>query len=587
MDIVEYPPETGLSSHMPPSGGKTHLSAGAIPSLPEALQAEISELEAIDIGMPCLRKAARSALANRTTIESELIACGWLQESTYYRAIARALGLPYIDVIADGAVADHGKLDSQLISTRSVRLSHAWRAPLTAIVPEASRLADLRRSLVRHPGLKSSLAITSPSTIRAAVWRAGASRRVRDTVTSLYQTLPWFSAFVVFQGNQGFYAGVALSLVIAGLLIGEAAGEVMHIFFSLFYLATLLLRSGAVLRTARKRASIPTPHNDVHLPVYTVVVALYREAPVAGQLVAALKRLDWPASLLDIKLVCEADDQETVEALKRQDLGAQFEIVEVPPTLPRTKPKALTYALSGARGAYLAVYDAEDRPHPQQLREAYARFAAAPPDIACLQAPLIIGNGGCSWISALFSLEYSAHFRGLLPMLATFRMPLPLGGTSNHFRTDILRAVGGWDPYNVTEDADIGMRLYRLGYRSEVIRRQTVEDAPTSVSVWLPQRTRWMAPDLAGDDAPSLDAEAGNGNAGLCGLSPFDRRHGRLVAGPSFDHRAATADGGRHAYGAGRNAADSRSAAAGPRPVQYSGQLRDIHRTRPRIDDQP
>jgi cellulose synthase/poly-beta-1,6-N-acetylglucosamine synthase-like glycosyltransferase len=126
------------------------------------------------------------------------------------------------------------------------------------------------------------------------------------------------------------------------------------------------------------------------------------------------------------------------------------------------------------------------------LREAHAQFSRAPADVACLQAPLVIGNGGDSWLSAMFALEYAALFRALLPLLAKYRMPLPLGGTSNHFRTDILRAVGAWDPFNVTEDADLGMRLYRLGYRSDVIERQTIEDAPNDVGVWSRQRTRWF-----------------------------------------------------------------------------------------------
>lgn len=163
----------------------------------------------------------------------------------------------------------------------------------------------------------------------------------------------------------------------------------------------------------------------------------------------------------------------------------------MPPSLPRTKPKALTYALSGARGAFVVVYDAEDRPHPQQLREAYTAFRNEPDEVACLQAPLIISNASSSWLSACFALEYSGLFRCMLPVLSTHGLPLPLGGTSNHFRTAVLRRAGAWDPYNVTEDADLGLRLHRLGYRCGVIRRQTLEDAPTSLPVWLNQRTRW------------------------------------------------------------------------------------------------
>jgi cellulose synthase/poly-beta-1,6-N-acetylglucosamine synthase-like glycosyltransferase len=220
-------------------------------------------------------------------------------------------------------------------------------------------------------------------------------------------------------------------------------------------------------------------------------VALYREEAVVAQLIRALERLDWPRSRLDIKLVCEADDAATIEAIQRINPGPHIEVVRVPPSLPRTKPKALTYALSGARGAFLAVYDAEDRPHPQQLREAYAAFRDQPDEVACLQAPLIISNAHSSWLSACFALEYSGLFRCMLPVLAAHRLPLPLGGTSNHFRTAVLRRAGAWDPYNVTEDADMGLRLHRLGYRCGVIRRQTLEDAPTSLPVWLNQRARW------------------------------------------------------------------------------------------------
>jgi cellulose synthase/poly-beta-1,6-N-acetylglucosamine synthase-like glycosyltransferase len=267
----------------------------------------------------------------------------------------------------------------------------------------------------------------------------------------------------------------------------------LHIALSVIYFLSFVLRLAAL---ARSKTQAPKAYRGAAgggaLPRYTVMVALYREASMARQLLSSLQRLDWPSSLLDIKLVCEADDQETIAALRAERPGPQVEIVEVPPHGPRTKPKALTYALAGIRSDYLAIYDAEDKPHPQQLREAYSRFAASPPQLACLQAPLIITNAEASWLSALFSLEYSALFRGLLPMLGRRRMPLPLGGTSNHFRTEALRAAGGWDPYNVTEDADLGLRLYRLGYRADVIQRHTLEDAPVERSVWIAQRSRWF-----------------------------------------------------------------------------------------------
>lgn len=266
----------------------------------------------------------------------------------------------------------------------------------------------------------------------------------------------------------------------------------LHIVLTVFFFATFLIRLLALLAKRRERDRPRLAAPLARRPVYSIFVALYREAAVVPQLVETLKRIEWPVARLDIKLICEADDQETLDALAATRLGPQFEVVEVPPGKPRTKPKVLTYALGAARGDYLVIYDAEDRIDPLQLEEAWRTFEAGPPDIACLQAPLVITNARESWISALFAVEYAGLFRVLLPRLAAARMPMPLGGTSNHFRTRVLQQVGGWDPYNVTEDADLGLRLYRQGYRCGTINRPTFEEAPTQARAWLGQRTRWF-----------------------------------------------------------------------------------------------
>jgi cellulose synthase/poly-beta-1,6-N-acetylglucosamine synthase-like glycosyltransferase len=208
-------------------------------------------------------------------------------------------------------------------------------------------------------------------------------------------------------------------------------------------------------------------------------------------LVAALDRLDWPRDKLDVKLLLEADDPATIAAARFAASGPPYEIVVVPSVGPRTKPKALAFALPLARGELVTVYDAEDRPHPRQLREAHAVFVASEPDLACLQSPLLIDNGHHGWLPLAFSVEYAGLFDGLLPTLAAFRMPLPLGGTSNHFRRDALEYVGGWDPYNVTEDADLGVRFARFGYRTSTLDLPTREEAPVTFGVWFRQRTRW------------------------------------------------------------------------------------------------
>ena len=195
---------------------------------------------------------------------------------------------------------------------------------------------------------------------------------------------------------------------------------------------------------------------------------------------------------LDIKIVIEPDDVETAAALAELRLAAPFDVVVAPEVGPRTKPKALNAALPFARGTFTVIYDAEDRPEPDQLRRALAMFQAEDDDVACVQARLTIDNTADSWLSRLFTAEYGAQFDLFLPGLARMRLPLPLGGTSNHFRTDVLRSIGAWDAYNVTEDADLGMRLARFGYRSTVVASTTYEEAPAHLGPWLRQRTRWF-----------------------------------------------------------------------------------------------
>jgi cellulose synthase/poly-beta-1,6-N-acetylglucosamine synthase-like glycosyltransferase len=236
----------------------------------------------------------------------------------------------------------------------------------------------------------------------------------------------------------------------------------------------------------------PMPPPTGVAPSYTLLVPLYREAEVLPGLVEALSAVDYPADRLQVLLILEASDVDTRAAAARLELPAGFEIVVVPDAQPRTKPKALNYAIDEARGDLIAVYDAEDTPDPDQLAAAAALLAAAGQDVCCVQAVLAVTNHQQSWLAGQFALEYEALFDGLLPVLAGLRLPVPLGGTSNHFRRADLIAVGGWDPYNVTEDADLGIRLARHGRRVLTIAHETLEEAPARLGVWLPQRTRWL-----------------------------------------------------------------------------------------------
>ncbi len=261
---------------------------------------------------------------------------------------------------------------------------------------------------------------------------------------------------------------------------------------ALFGAAALLIAWRAVL-VAMPRPVPPAAAPGPRVwPVYTVLAPLYREPESARALAAALSALDYPPGRLDIKFILEADDQATADALDAAPLPLNAEIVVAPPGAPRTKPRALNYALGFARGDFVAIYDAEDHPRPDQLKTAAAAFAAAGPKLACLQAPLAAHNGDQSWIAGQWALEYAVQFGRLLPAAAAMGAPLLLGGTSNHFRRAALDEVGGWDAWNVTEDADLGVRLARFGWRAGVIDPPTEEEAPERLSVWLAQRSRWI-----------------------------------------------------------------------------------------------
>ena len=272
-----------------------------------------------------------------------------------------------------------------------------------------------------------------------------------------------------------------------------------------FLVTTLALLGGAIIvaMIALRYASALTPRRvdcfsasadtDDILPLYTILCPVYREARALPGLIAALDRLDYPRERLDVIVLTEPGDTQTRSAAEDPArTRAWVRIIEAPSSGPKTKPKALNAGLVAARGDFLTVYDAEDRPDPKQLRAAAAAFAKDDGRLACVQAPLAAYNGAERWIAGQFALEYKLQFGYMLPLLARLGWPILLGGTSNHFRTSILRRHFGWDSYNVTEDADLGLRLARAGLRTGIIAPPTHEEAPLHLRAWRRQRTRWI-----------------------------------------------------------------------------------------------
>lgn len=307
-----------------------------------------------------------------------------------------------------------------------------------------------------------------------------ASQRPELSARRRMTTVQWVVVALLF-------SGLAAGLIFAPQLVAKT----LWTLFAIFFIAVVSLR-GASLWPGRPPRIRPKERYRENLPVYTVLVPLYDETEVLDQLVAGLEALRYPPEKLDIKLILEENDQRTRDAVAAMTLPAQFEAIVVPSAKPQTKPKALNYALHFARGDFVVIYDAEDIPEPDQLLKAVDRFAASSPDLVCLQARLTFANANENWLTRQFTIEYAVLFELILPFLASLDLPLPLGGTSNHFKMSALRKLGMWDPFNVTEDADLGIRLARFGWRSGVLDSSTYEEANNQVSNWIPQRSRWL-----------------------------------------------------------------------------------------------
>jgi cellulose synthase/poly-beta-1,6-N-acetylglucosamine synthase-like glycosyltransferase len=246
------------------------------------------------------------------------------------------------------------------------------------------------------------------------------------------------------------------------------------------------------LRHPHQEVDAAPEHDDRALPVYTILLPLYHETSVLDQLVAGIAQLDYPHELLDVKVLLEEDDHETREAVAQLDLPAHYDVRVVPPVGVTGKPRACNHWLDYARGEYLVIYDAEDRPEPDQLRKAVAAFRAAGPETVCFQAKLNYFNRPHNILTRWFTAEYSVWFDQMLPGLQYLDVPIPLGGTSNHFPTARLRELGGWDSYNVTEDAELGVRIYLRGWKTAILDSTTYEEATSGVRNWVRQRSRWV-----------------------------------------------------------------------------------------------
>ncbi|WP_323767926.1 glycosyltransferase family 2 protein [Marinovum sp.] len=290
-------------------------------------------------------------------------------------------------------------------------------------------------------------------------------------------------------------------MALAGLLAGLAVLAQPVVFFALAagwavltLAAVVLLRLAAFLARLRPHATPDTPPDRERAapPKVSILVPLFRETSIAARLVTRLSRLTYPKSRLDVVLLLEDEDILTRKALLRAKLPPWMRILVVPPGELTTKPRALNYGLRFCDGDIIGIYDAEDNPAPDQIGLVAAHFEEAPPEVACLQGILDYYNPQSNWLSRCFTIEYATWFRIVLPGMSRMGFPIPLGGTTLFCRRKVLEAVGGWDAHNVTEDADLGIRLARRGFRIEMIDSVTLEEANCRAWPWIRQRSRWL-----------------------------------------------------------------------------------------------
>ncbi len=444
------------------------------------------------LGPERLLAAIKIAARHEISAEQVALAEGWISEDEYYRRLSRWLDVPSLQA---PFVTGAGAAFPQSIMT-GLAPGPQWTSHKSAngrrwiISPAGAQITHLVHLRAKGFALDNHFMLASPTSLRASLMRRFAHEAAREASEALSDIDAELSARTAVTRGQKAWLAMLAALGAASTLNASAAS-----LLALVFAGILCVSIGLRLLANAQSLAPPEKHpplKEADLPSVTIIVALYKEARIAAKLVAALDALDYPRVLLDIKLVIEIDDHATRAALESLHLPARYQIIIAPDGAPRTKPRALNIGLALARGRQIVVYDAEDEPEPDQLRKAAAAFAALPPNVACLQARLAIDNTSDGWLPKLFAMEYAALFDAFNPGLARLGAPVPLGGTSNHFRTGALHRIGGWDARNVTEDVDLGLRLARHGYLVEALDSTTHEEAPASLKAWMNQRRRWF-----------------------------------------------------------------------------------------------
>lgn len=428
-----------------------------------------------------------------------LVSHGVISEDELVAVLAEQFQLPVVDLSAyepDPAALD---LIPEPLS-RHLRVVPLAVDATTLYVAVADVLDDETvQALREHTNLELRGFLASRNAIDELLQRVHGGEYVAVAKSELLSRHPEDSANRVVTGAQkAFLIVLAIVIVVALVLWLKTTAIVLIGICSLFYLTTSFYKFWLTYDALGHTYEIDVTPEEVaalderDLPVYTILVPLYREAAIIPRLVSGIGGLDYPKTKLDVRLLCEEDDPETPAAIRAMNLPPHFKLVVVPDALPKTKPKACNYGLLQADGEYVVIFDAEDRPDPDQLKKVVLAFRKSDPSVTCIQAKLNYFNADQNLLTRWFTTEYSMWFDLMLPGLDAQGVAIPLGGTSNHFITDRLIDLAAWDPFNVTEDADLGIRLHKAGFKTAMIDSTTYEEANSELQNWINQRSRWI-----------------------------------------------------------------------------------------------
>ena len=457
-------------------------------------------LEADILTRADLERAIELSESTGVRLGEALISLGVVSEEQLGEQLANQTGMPFVTLRGLDLERSVGDLFPEAFcrDRQMIPVSREADGSMTvAVADPADREAQAEaQNLVQG---RVNFVATTRSDIRDALERLFHEQYLDMSAGDLMRRSPSESAYKVLSRNQKvFFIGLSIFIVLSLGFFPIPTLTVMMALSTMFYLSFSGYKFYLIYKALSHTLEVPVTEEDLALlddrmlPVYTILVPLYKESEILPALVAGLSRLDYPLEKLDVKLLLEEDDTETIRVARASNLPSFFDITIVPHGEPKGKPKACNYGLLHARGKYVVIFDAEDIPEPDQLKKVLVAFERSPEHVVCVQAKLNYFNRNQNALTKWFTTEYSTWFDLFLPGLDASGAPIPLGGTSNHFKLDALRHVGGWDPFNVTEDADLGLRIFKLGGATVVVDSTTYEEANSVVDNWIRQRSRWV-----------------------------------------------------------------------------------------------